>query len=91
MKADIGGFLKDVLNDLNEWGHASTADKLYTHLCATLACHAAIRAGQKLSNEEIAALLHDLDGIEFHAHCPHGRPIVKSFANGEIKKWFDRT
>lgn len=84
-------FLKDVLADLTEWGRAEVAHKLYAHLCATLACHAAIRAGQRLSHDEIVALLQELDGTDFHAHCPHGRPLVKSFSSDELKRWFDRT
>lgn len=88
--ADVKKLISDMISDLSQHGKTATADKFFEHVCATLACHSAIRAGQKMNKEEIDALLMDLDGIEFSAHCPHGRPIVKSFSGIEIKKWFDR-
>lgn len=88
--ADVKKLVCDLLWDLSQHGRAASADKFFEHVCATLACHGSIRAGQKMTHEEIRALLEELDGIEFAAHCPHGRPIVKSFLGTEIKKWFDR-
>ncbi len=90
-KANASALLKDILHDLAEWDGKAVFEKLFAHLCATLACHAAIRAGQRLSKDEIAALLNELEDTDFHAHCPHGRPIVKSFSAFELKRWFDRT
>lgn len=88
---DISQLVTDLISDLSVHGRAQSALKLHEHMCATMACHSSIRAGQKMSKEEIQALLLELDHIEFAAHCPHGRPIVKSFSAYELKKWFDRT
>ena len=41
-------------------------------------------------DHEINKLLIELDKIDFNAHCPHGRPIVKWFNTSEIKRWFHR-
>lgn len=90
-KQDAVTVFKDVLSELSEHGRSASLDQIYDHVCASIACHGSIRAGQRLNKEEIDALLLELDAIDFGAHCPHGRPVVKSFAESEIKKWFDRT
>ncbi len=89
--ADVKALMLAILSDLGSYGRSVTAEEMLHHLFATLACHSAIRAGQRLNKEEIDALFVDLDGIDFGAHCPHGRPIVKSFSSNDMKKWFDRT
>jgi len=55
-----------------------------------MACKAAIRGGQSLSPREVEALLEEMQRAEVFSHCPHGRPVVKSFTAHEIKKWFYR-
>jgi len=55
-----------------------------------MACKAAIRAGQSLSPREAEALLEEMQRAEVFSHCPHGRPVAKSFAAHELKKWFYR-
>ncbi len=58
---------------------------------ATMACHGAIRAGDVLSNEECAALLTQLDGIDdFAGHCPHGRPVAYSIPLAEVERRLGR-
>ncbi len=53
---------------------------------ATMACHGSIRAGDALSREEAAALLSALDGVDFGAHCPHGRPVVTRVGYDELER-----
>lgn len=88
---DAASLIRDILSEFLLLGRANSVDKIYDHVCATMACHGSVRAGQYMSNDQIKALLADLDTIEFAAHCPHGRPLIKSFPKSEMKKWFDRT
>ncbi|MFH1020329.1 MAG: DNA mismatch repair endonuclease MutL [Pseudomonadota bacterium] len=55
-----------------------------------MACKAAIKAGQRLTSKEAEALLDEMQRAEIFSHCPHGRPVAKSFTPHEIKKWFYR-
>ena len=55
-----------------------------------MACKAAIKAGQSLTAREAEALLVEMQRAEIFSHCPHGRPVVKSFTAHDIKKWFYR-
>jgi DNA mismatch repair protein MutL len=90
-QTNINALMKDILNEFLSMGKTFIPENLFLSLAATLACHGSIRAGQRLNHDEIVALLIELDDTEFGAHCPHGRPIVKSFPRDEIKRWFDRT
>jgi DNA mismatch repair protein MutL len=66
------------------------ADRL-DHLLATMACHSVVRAGDVLSEREVRALLESMDGIDYRAHCPHGRPVLLRLSIGEIERRFGRT
>lgn len=82
--------VRDALAELSESGREDALDELRDAVCARLACHASVRAGQAMSPEEIRALLRDLDAIDLGAHCPHGRPVVRSVEFDEMAQWFDR-
>ena len=53
------------------------------------ACKSAIKSGDKMSENEIKALLKLLKG-NLGLKCPHGRPIVVDVDKKEIEKWFKR-
>ena len=56
---------------------------------AQKACKASIKAGDKLSDEDIKCLIHKLNG-NLGLKCPHGRPIAVKISKMEIEKWFKR-
>jgi DNA mismatch repair protein MutL len=60
------------------------------HLLATMACKAAIKAGNRLEPEEMLGLLARMGESDFFSHCPHGRPVFKTFTAREIAQWFKR-
>jgi DNA mismatch repair protein MutL len=60
------------------------------HLLATMACKAAIKAGNSLEPEEMLGLLARMGESDFFSHCPHGRPVFRSFSAREIAQWFKR-
>ncbi len=68
-------------------GHGSLLDDIL----ASMACKAAVKAGDALSSQEIEALLSNMAKADLFSHCPHGRPVLKQFSDAEIKKWFHRT
>ena len=55
------------------------------------ACKAAIKAGQKLNDNEIEQLLAEREKIEQAGRCPHGRPTMIKFSKAELEKQFKRT
>jgi DNA mismatch repair protein MutL len=62
------------------------ADRLF----ASLACHAARRAGDVLAPAEQRALLDSLDAIPWAPTCPHGRPVAIPVTLTEIERRFAR-
>ena len=58
---------------------------------ATMACKAAIKAGQWLSAAEMTHLLQKMQEADIFSHCPHGRPVARRFSSDDLKKWFHRT
>ena len=55
------------------------------------ACHGAIRAGQKLTIDQMEALLRQMDECGNLSHCPHGRPTWLKWETGAIERSFKRT
>ena len=60
-------------------------------ILSSMACKAAIKAGQNLSGQEMLQLLKLMQKSRAFTHCPHGRPVVQLFSADDIKKWFHRT
>jgi DNA mismatch repair protein MutL len=85
----------DLFLDILEQFDSSTSSKhkgsLLEDILASMACKAAVKAGDSLPREEIEALLNDMAKADLFSHCPHGRPVLKTFSHGDIKKWFHRT
>lgn len=81
---------QDLLAELAHEGDRSFGDALDTAV-ATMACHAAIRAGDELSPTECQALLRALDEVDaFAGHCPHGRPVVTTLPWADLEKKLGR-
>lgn len=89
VRADWMEFLKDLSPILEKNPDFSSRDALDAML-TVMACHGAIRAGARLSLDEMGHLLRDLDGADLPSHCPHGRPVFRKFTFYEIEKMFKR-
>ncbi|NWJ46071.1 MAG: DNA mismatch repair endonuclease MutL [Chloroflexi bacterium] len=59
-------------------------------LSASLACHAAVRAGQTLNTEEMRELITQLERCENPRACAHGRPTMIHLSQGQLEKGFGR-
>lgn len=87
----VAEVVRDTLSDLGKTDRPDSLDAFSDHICAQIACHTSVRAGQKLDHSEIRALLEQLDVIDYAAHCPHGRPVVRAIPFNEMGQWFHRT
>lgn len=67
-------------------GRADLIDKILH----SMACRAAVKAGDRLTEEEITALLEQSRGVLDSHHCPHGRPAALIFSREELDKHFKR-
>ena len=90
-KAEPTDFIKDLADLLTEKSVTSDSDGLLDEVLHMAACKAAIKAGQKLADNEIEQLLADKQVVEHSSHCPHGRPASIKFTLSELEKQFKRT
>lgn len=88
----IETLIENVLDELRELELADTPiEEAMDAVMSCAACHTVVRAGDRLSKEEIRALLLQMDEIDFGAHCPHGRPVYREWTAPELAKMFHRT
>ena len=59
-------------------------------VAASLACHAAVRAGQALAADEMRDLIQQLEACDTPQTCPHGRPTMIHLSADELAKRFSR-
>jgi DNA mismatch repair protein MutL len=59
-------------------------------LAASIACHAAIRAGRPMAEAEMRALLEQLEATDNPHTCPHGRPTMIHFSSYNMEREFGR-
>ena len=76
----------DNLDDYKDFRDIKTLDKI-----ATKACKAAVKANDKLTFDEIKALLKDMTNCNNPYSCPHGRPVFIKITKSDMEKRFKRT
>ena len=79
-----------ILGQLGEEGSGRGNQRVEAVL-ASMACKAAIKAGQRLTPQEMEHLLQRMQEANIFSHCPHGRPVARRFSPDDLKKWFHRT
>ena len=90
-RAEPAAFVIELLDKLVEDDGHSSEERLLHEILDMAACKAAIKAGQALSDEEIAHLLAHKDVVQRTSRCPHGRPTTLVFSRKELEKLFKRT
>ena len=88
--APAGEFLREVLDKLTEHESANP-EELLEDLLEIMACKAAVKAGERLSGEEIDSLLARRQSADKVSACPHGRPTSLKLTLRELEKQFKRT
>jgi len=85
-----GEILRALLERLVSGGGQPDRRDLLDDMLHTVACKAAIKAGDRLTAAEIAALLEQRHSVDDSHHCPHGRPTELVFTREELDKQFKR-
>ncbi|MBI4816411.1 MAG: DNA mismatch repair endonuclease MutL [Deltaproteobacteria bacterium] len=78
-----------VLDDLGEVGQSATIERVMDRVFSRAATHSTVRAGDRLSKEEIKALLADLDAHQVPRE-DRGRPISVEWSDRELDRLFAR-
>jgi DNA mismatch repair protein MutL len=89
-EADVQGLVRDLADELAEMGdHLSLREKV-EEVCGTLACHTSVRAGRRLTVEEMNALLRQMEATPHSGQCNHGRPTYVELKLADIERLFGR-
>jgi DNA mismatch repair protein MutL len=87
---DCSGLLRDLADDLAEFGAAHALKERLEVVCSSMACHGSVRAGRRLTSEEMNALLRQMEETPFSGQCNHGRPTYVELKLADIEKLFGR-
>jgi len=87
---DAAGMLKDLADDISELGAAHALKERLEDVCSSMACRGSVRAGRRLTADEMNALLRQMEATPFSGQCNHGRPTYVELKLADIEKLFGR-
>jgi DNA mismatch repair protein MutL len=83
--------LRAVVDYLVSKDRPPSRDVMLNELLSLMACHAAVKAGDRLTAGEISALVAQRHLVADTHHCPHGRPTSLLLSRQELDRQFRRT
>ena len=89
-ESDIQGLIQDLADELAEMDQALALKDRLDNVCASMACHGSIRAGRRLTVEEMNALLREMECTPRSGQCSHGRPTYVELQLNDIESLFGR-
>jgi DNA mismatch repair protein MutL len=87
---DVRPMIYEIVEKTAAVGYSPGLENTLDQCRMVMACHGAIRANQRLTDEQIRELLHQLDECENPSHCPHGRPSWIRWDLITLEKLFKR-
>ena len=91
LKRDLLAEVRALAASLADRGQGQSTVERLERAAATLACHAAVRAGDAMTDADARALLARMDDADLSGWCPHGRPVVMRARFEEVGRWFQRS
>ena len=82
--------LKDLVDEISEWGSANLVGEKIDYVAATMACHGSVRSGGRLLPAEMNQLLRDMEATPNSGQCNHGRPTYIELKLADIERLFGR-
>jgi DNA mismatch repair protein MutL len=88
--ADPAPLLRDIADELAEEGETTALSLRLDAVLARMACHGSIRAGRRLTQAEMDALLRAIEATPGSGTCSHGRPTWIRLGQAELERLFGR-
>ncbi|MCC5823130.1 MAG: DNA mismatch repair endonuclease MutL [Phycisphaerales bacterium] len=85
-----GAFVEELLDKAVEEGFTPGSEEALHEVLDMMACKAAIKAGDRLSDDEMDELLRLRETVERSGSCPHGRATTVRLTIAELERLFDR-
>lgn len=89
-KGDVKELIFEIIYELQSIGRNKTPLEIREKMLISISCHSAIKAGDKLAQEEIESLISQLSQTQLPFTCPHGRPVIIKMGLNEIERRFMR-
>ena len=89
-KMDVKAMVRDLADEIAETGNALALKEKLEEVAGTLACHMSVRAGRRLTAEEMNQLLREMEATPHSGQCNHGRPTYVELKLSDIEKLFGR-
>jgi DNA mismatch repair protein MutL len=87
---DIKGLVRDLASALTSEALGNPLRGRLDAMCSRIACHGSVRAGRRLSAEEMNALLREMEATPHSGQCNHGRPTYVELKLSDIERLFGR-
>lgn len=88
--ADISALVRRLADDLAELGDGLALKERLEEVCSAMACRGSVRAGRRLTIEEMNALLRQMEATPHSGQCNHGRPTYVELKLADIERLFGR-
>ena len=79
------------MDELSNSGNSEKLEEEITSRLSRTACHGSIRSGRRLNQEEMNALLREMEVTPYSGQCNHGRPTYIELKLKDIERLFGRT
>ncbi len=83
--------VRALAEDLEGLDRGASVGDAIGRIAAGMACHAAVKANDRLTMEKMTWLLEGLRRTAYSTVCPHGRPVLLRLTRRELEKRFERT
>ncbi|MDG0987752.1 MAG: DNA mismatch repair endonuclease MutL [Paracoccaceae bacterium] len=88
---NVKSLILDILDELSSSGNSKKLEEEIASILSRKACHGSIRSGRRLNQEEMNALLREMEVTPYSGQCNHGRPTYIELKLKDIEKLFGRT
>jgi DNA mismatch repair protein MutL len=88
---DAKSLILDIVGELSAFGDTYTIDEKINRVLSTISCHSSLRAGKKLTIQEMNHLLRKMEETLNIAQCCHGRPSYAVLSIESLNKFFERS
>ncbi len=89
-EVDVGGLVRRLAADIAEFGAAHSLKERLEEVCSGMACRGSVRAGRRMTIDEMNALLRQMEATPFSGQCNHGRPTYVELKLTDVERLFGR-